>query len=113
METSSFLHSAAVTGTVSDDGAPQHRLRVTTTYLRRDRGLLLAAALATIGLLAGWRWLGAAALLPLLYVLPCAVVMVICMRGHRGSGHAPTQPDSNAVSGPDTRPSGSRRTWGA
>ncbi|WP_149536691.1 hypothetical protein [Siccirubricoccus phaeus] len=63
-------------------------------FLRGRSGLLvLAAALAATGLLAGWAWLGAAAVLPLLYTLPCAAMMAMCMKGHGGSdGNASAKP---------------------
>ncbi|WP_431269243.1 hypothetical protein [Dankookia sp. P2] len=65
-------------------------------FLRGRSGLLaLAAALAATGLLAGWAWLGAAAVLPLLYTLPCAAMMAMCMKGHGGSdGNASAKPDA-------------------
>lgn len=69
-------------------------------FLRGRSGLLmLAAGLAVIGLLAGWTWLGTAAVLPLLYALPCAAMMAMCMKGHRGS-------DGNASARPDAAPKG-------
>ncbi len=46
---------------------------------RRD--LLLAALVASIGILAGWVWFGVA-ILPLLYLLPCAAMMAMCIKGH-------------------------------
>jgi len=62
------------------------------------RGLLvLAAGLAVTGLLAGWNWLGTAAILPLLYTLPCAAMMAMCMKGHGGSdGNASAKPNATA-----------------
>jgi hypothetical protein len=49
------------------------------------RGLVIAAAVTTVaavGALAlGQRWLAVANLLPLLYVLPCAAMMFMCMKG--------------------------------
>jgi hypothetical protein len=50
--------------------------------LRGHRNLFLAGLVAGIGIFAGWLWLGAAAVLPLLYSLPCAAMMVMCMKGH-------------------------------
>jgi hypothetical protein len=44
------------------------------------------AALGIIILFAGWKWLGAAAMLPLLPILPCAAMMAMCMRGPRRIG---------------------------
>ena len=67
-------------------------------FLRGRSGLLsLAAALAATGFLAGWAWLGAAAVLPLLYTLPCAAMMAMCMKGHGGSdGNASAKPNAAA-----------------
>lgn len=72
-------------------------------YLKGRTGLLLlAAAIGVVGLVAGGTWFGMAAVLPLLYILPCAAMMAMCMRGHGGSGNAPVKPDSGAGTGPDT-----------
>lgn len=74
----------------------------TPAYLKGRKGVLLVtAALGIIGLIAGWRWFGATAMLPLLYTLPCAAMMAMCMRGHGGSGNAPTKPNGSTESGPD------------
>lgn len=71
-------------------------------YLKgRTDLLLLAAAIGIVGLVAAWTWFGTAAVLPLLYVLPCAAMMVMCMRGNGGSGNAPARPNSSAATGPD------------
>jgi hypothetical protein len=71
-------------------------------YLSGRRGLLLAAAaLGIVGILAGGIWFGTAAVLPLLYTLPCAAMMAMCMRGHGGSANAPTKSGSGNGSGPD------------
>src|SRR5260221_10633314 len=70
-------------------------------YLRGRRGLLLvAAALGIVGILVGWTWFGTAAVLPLLYILPCAAMMA-CMRGHGGSANLPTKSGSGTGSRPD------------
>ena len=65
-------------------GSPRH-------WLRGRTGMLLLAALvmggAAFGL--GWAWLGFAAVLPLLYVLPCLAMFAMCMKGmgsNRGAG---------------------------
>src|SRR5260221_7855280 len=61
-------------------------------YLSGRRGLLLVtAALAIVGILAGWTWLGTAAVLPLLCIMPCAAMMAMCIRGHGVSANSPTQ----------------------
>ena len=56
--------------------------------LRDRRGLISAGLIAAISLLAGWTWLGTTAVLPLLYALPCAAMMVMCMKGHGSSATA-------------------------
>jgi len=88
-------------------GNPDLRYRLgIPTYLRGRTGLLLAVvALGATGVFAGWQWFGAAAMLPLLYTLPCAVMMVMCMRGNSGTGNAPTDSNSSSTeSGPDKTP---------
>ena len=57
----------------------------------RRRGLVIAGA-ATAGVAAlalSQHWLAAADLLPLLYVLPCAAMMLMCMKGS-GNGRQAT-----------------------
>jgi hypothetical protein len=51
--------------------------------------LLVALTVLAIALAAAWLWFGAGAVRPLLYVLPCAAMMAVCMKGHRASGDAP------------------------
>jgi hypothetical protein len=101
MENPSLLQNLAVTArSPRADGVPQpHGL---LTYLRGRKGrLLVAAALGISAFLAGWRWFGTAAVLPLLYTLPCVAMMAMCMRGHGTSGNTPTTPNDSTVSGPD------------
>jgi hypothetical protein len=66
--------------------------------LRGRRGLISAGLIAGIGLLAGWRWFGTTTVLPLLYALPCAAMMVMCMKGH-GSSATEKVGDPGASSG--------------
>jgi hypothetical protein len=74
-------------------------------FLTGRKGLVLAAAVfGIIALVAGWTWFGTAAVLPLLYTLPCAAMMAMCMRGNGGAGKAADQADS----GGRTEPGGSR-----
>jgi hypothetical protein len=50
--------------------------------------LVLATALAgIIALASGWYWLGFAAIAPLLFLLPCAAIMAVCMKG-MGNGES-------------------------
>lgn len=67
-------------------------------FVRGRSGLLvLAAMLAVTGVLAGGTWLGTAAVLPLLYTLPCAAMMAMCMKGHGGSdGNTSAKPGTPA-----------------
>ena len=53
-------------------------------WLGGRRGLVIAAgvALAATALALGQHWLAAADLVPLLFVLPCAVMMFMCMKGN-------------------------------
>jgi hypothetical protein len=66
--------------------------------LRGHRGLILGALVAGLGIFAGWLWLGAAALLPVLYSLPCAVMMLMCMKGH-GTSTAEREANPGSPSG--------------
>lgn len=53
------------------------------------RGLYaLALVLVAAGLALGGAWWGFAAVLPLLYLLPCAAMIAMCMKGHGGSGQS-------------------------
>jgi hypothetical protein len=63
--------------------------------------LILMLILAAAGLAAGWAWFGTAAILPLLYTLPCAAMMAICMKGHGSSSTSTGQP-GNAAGTSDT-----------
>jgi hypothetical protein len=101
MENLSSSQSLAATADLSRSDSVQQRYGA-LAYLRGRWGLLLAAAaLGIIGMLAGWTWLGSAAVLPLLYTLPCAAMMAVCMRGHGGSANTPTKSGSGTGSGPD------------
>ena len=53
----------------------------------RNKWLLIAASvLAVAGLALGSSLLGFAAILPLLFILPCLVMAVMCMKGHGKAG---------------------------
>jgi hypothetical protein len=101
MENPSFLLDLAVTASPPQaDNVPRYYGAL--AYLRRRRRLLLVvAALGIIAFFAGWRWFGAAAMLPLLYTLPCAAMMAMCMRGHGAPGNTSNAPNNSAGSGPD------------
>jgi hypothetical protein len=52
------------------------------SWLSSRRGMFVITAIAGIAALAsGWYWLGFAAIAPLLFLLPCAVMMAFCMKG--------------------------------
>jgi hypothetical protein len=68
------------------DGASCHRSTGGTAgWFSRPRVLTIAAAVVVAASMAavasGRHWLVLADLLPLLYVLPCAAMMFVCMRG--------------------------------
>ena len=73
-------------------------------FLRRHRLWMLALVVAGMGLAGGGAWFGIAALLPLLYILPCAAMMAMCMRG-QGSSNAPTTTPNSGAGASDTGPS--------
>jgi len=54
-------------------------------WLSSRRGLVIvgASAAAVLALALSQQWLSARDLLPLLYLLPCAVMMAICAKGMR------------------------------
>ena len=101
MESPTSLQDLGITADLSRSDSVRRRYGA-LAYLRGRWGLLLAAAaFGIIGILAGWTWLGSAAVLPLLYTLPCAAMMAVCMRGHGGSANTPTKSGSGTGSGPD------------
>ena len=55
------------------------------TWLMRRRGLVIAVAVvaAAAALALGEHWLAIADLVPLFFVLPCAAMMFMCMKGMR------------------------------
>ena len=55
-------------------------------WLSGRRGLViaLAVAAAAVAIAAGQHWLAIADLVPLLFVLPCAVIMLKCMKRTNG-----------------------------
>jgi DUF2933 family protein len=64
-------------------------------WLSRPRGFVIALGVAAAAVIAlGQHWLAFADLVPLLFVLPCAVMMFRCMKG---MNHGP-QPDTTQAS---------------
>jgi hypothetical protein len=102
MENVNVSRAAVLTGPHLGDRASRYRLG-TPAYLKgRGSLLIVAAMLGATGVLAGWQWFGAAAMLPLLYTLPCAAMMMMCMRGHGGMGNISVNSNSAGTeSGPD------------
>ena len=57
----------------------------------KRRGVMIAiVAVAALGLALAQHWLTVAALTPLLFVLPCFLMMLMCMKQHGGDSQ-PTQ----------------------
>ena len=104
-----ITNSPAFPYAMADQAGP---VSVARRYLGGRRGLwVFALALAVAGLFLGGAWWGFAAVLPLLYVLPCAAMMAMCMKGHGGSGQntdARPDPASNLAGGPVTGEAGPR-----
>lgn len=50
---------------------------------RRGLLLIVVAVIAGLALALDQRWLLAAQLMPLLFLVPCMLMMFMCMRGHR------------------------------
>jgi hypothetical protein len=101
MENLNVSRATALTGPYLGDRVSRHLLGI-PAYLRGRIALMTAvAALGAIGLFAGWQWFGAAAMLPLLYTVPCAamMMMMMCMRG--GTDNAPASPNNSADPGAD------------
>lgn len=91
-----------ISGWFGDSRMPPARPRaVAGGRLSGRRGLYaLAFVLVAAGLALGGAWWGFAAVLPLLYVLPCAAMLAMCMKGHGGSGQSTdAKPDSTSILG--------------
>jgi hypothetical protein len=89
--------AVVLTGLRLGDRDSRYRLGV-PAYLNRSGSLLIVAAvLGATGVLAAWQWFGAAALVPLIYTLPCAAMMMMCMREHGGMANAPTNSNSSST----------------
>ena len=78
------------------------------SWLRRWRGLVIAGAViaGVVALALSRHWLAVADLAPLLFILPCAVMMFICMKSmnHGQQNDAAQASDRNETStGTDTQ----------
>ena len=95
METTNTQVTASAT-----DGSFWHgNRRGTQGWLGEHRGLGVAAIVAAAGtaLALNQHWLAAADLVPLLFALPCAVMMFMCMKG--GHGQQTDTPPASTQSG--------------
>jgi len=72
------------TGTVPAVVTPVRRRQAILDSLNGWGGVAMATAVvvAAIAIAIGQHWLTFASILPLLYVLPCAAMMLMCMRRH-------------------------------
>jgi DUF2933 family protein len=95
------MANGQVTAAVTDRPSCHHAGRGSPGWLGRRRGLVIAltVAAAAAALALGQHWLAVADLVPLLFVLPCAAMMFMCMKGMnhgqqadtaRASGHTET-----------------------
>jgi hypothetical protein len=96
--------------TITQSSGPFYRITGQGSSGWFGRGIVIAAAVTTVtavGALAlGQRWLAVADLLPLLYVLPCAAMMFMCMKG---MGHG-RQTGPAQISSPNEAPTTNVRT---
>jgi len=69
--------------------------RSARSLLRGRSLLIITLILAAVGAVAGWAWFGTA-MLPLLYVLPCAAMMAMCMKEQGSSNSSAAKPDNVA-----------------
>jgi hypothetical protein len=97
METTNrLIATSAAAGNSSCHGASQG----SGTWFSRRRGLVLGggAIIAGVVLALSQHWLAVAELVPLLYVLPCALMMLMCMKSmnhgqQTGGAQTPTSAD--------------------
>ncbi len=82
METTKDLMTVPTRGSASC----HHAKRDSGSWLVEHRGLMIggAVAVAAVALGLSQHWLTLATLAPLLFVLPCALMMFACMKGHHG-----------------------------
>lgn len=72
-------HSSSAGNSSSDRRSNQGE----SSWIQRHRGLLIgtAFAAAATALALGQHWIALVSLLPLLYILPCMLMMFMCMKG--------------------------------
>jgi hypothetical protein len=105
MENLNVSRAVVLTGPQPGNRDSRYRLGITASLKGRGILLMVTAVLGATGVFAGWQWFGAAAMLPLLYTLPCAAMVMMCMRGHGGTDNAPMNLNSGGTEvGPDKTP---------
>ncbi len=74
-------------------------------WLERRRLLIGGVGIAAIGLALSWDWMVAVGALPLLYTLPCAIMMGMCMKhmSSNGSGKSCSDNEQTAKAA-DSKP---------
>ena len=80
-----MIHSPAVHRAAQDNPTGSWAAAAGRRF-RERRSMYAIFLVAGVGLTLGGAWWGFAAVLPLIYVLPCAAMMAMCMKGHRASG---------------------------
>ena len=98
MENSTLVPNGTAVRSQTRDGVTRLLRRLPGSLRSRNGVLIVAAVLGAVGLLTAWRWFGTTAVLPLLYILPCAAMMLLCMRGHGNAGNSPTNPSDSSGS---------------
>jgi hypothetical protein len=95
--TNHLVATSAVTGSSSCHGGSQG----SRSWLNRRRGLVFGggASAAGVALALSQQWLTVAELTPLLFLLPCAVMMLMCMKG---MNHGQQTGGTQASAGTDT-----------
>ena len=77
------------------------------SLFRRRRGLIVGGVfvVASVALALGQGWIALASLTPLLFLLPCALMMFMCMKGHGGPTGTTRAPSiTDKPTGPGTAP---------
>ena len=88
MDTSSLMDARRAT--IASSAVRTTARAQLSAWLRSRTRLLAALSVSALALTAAWLWFGAEAVRPLLYLLPCAAMMTVCMKGHGTSDAAPS-----------------------
>lgn len=68
------------------EGSAQKSCATPARWSARKKWLIAASVVLAVGAaILGSVWLGLAAVLPLLYLLPCLAMVAMCMKGGKGS----------------------------